>query len=106
VANPYVAIGRMAEACIKQAEEPSDRTSSSLFATWPEQQRAERRAQCESVEGLEQDRERDRQCKLAVERARYSRHESGRNKNGGQDERDPDQRAVNLVHRFQRRVLG
>src|SRR4029077_10111381 len=83
----------------------SERPARRLLRSRTEYLRALRGLVRERVDGREQDRERDRERELPVERAAYAEDEARRNEDAGEHERDPDERAADLVHRRDRGVV-
>ncbi len=104
IAYAHVTAAHARKTRVEQREEVPQRTSGRLLAFRPQQQRAQGGAERQRVERGDDHRKRDGQRELTVERTGDSRHESGRDENRGQHQRNPDQRAADLIHGFQRRL--
>src|SRR4029077_10478609 len=100
-----VAVLRPPEDAVEGSEEASEGPARPLLRSRTEYLRALRRLVRERIDGREQDRERDRERELPVERAGDAADEGSRNEDAGEHERDPDERAADLVHRRDRGVV-
>ena len=92
--HPYIAVA----GAIDRAQHVAHRTARLL--TVREQHPTKRRTQGQRVGGGNQHRDRDRDCKLAEELPAYPGDEGHRHEHREQDERDGDNRAGDLGHRF------
>ena len=94
--------GQPVESAVERAEAGVHRPHQQAFLGMPvvrlQQQRAQRRAQGQRVEGGDDGRGRDRHGELPIELPGDAAEEGGRNEHGGQHERDRDQRGADLVH--------
>ncbi len=88
---------------VKPIEKSPQQSAARLLR--PEQQRRKRRAERERIERGEQNGNRDGDGELLVKLAGDSGNEGRRHKDGGENQRDANDRAGELFHRFQRRVL-
>ena len=100
----HVAIGRPPEPVIEPAEEDAEGTAR-LFARL-QQKRGERGRERQRIEGRDDDRKSDGDGELLVEATGDARDERRRDEDRGQNQRDGDDRARHLGHRFQRGVAG
>ena len=103
-ADADVAVGGPAEDPVEPVVELLEQAGASLLRL--EQQGAEGRGEGEGVEGRDDDRDGDGHGELLVELAGNAGDEGGRDKDRRQDDGDGDDRAGDLLHGLEGRVLG
>src|ERR1700735_873873 len=88
-----VAFGGGVEEFVEPLEQAGNRATAATFRAWLEQQRGERRAERERVEGRDKDRDRDGDGELLIEAAGDAGNGGGGDEDGGGNESKGDDRA-------------